>query len=72
MSAGFQKSSVLLFDAAEDGMVEVPVRCHEVSNHLSVVDSGQQVERHLYGQRGEEFTELCGRFNRNNNVTGPM
>lgn len=70
--AGSQKFSVLLFDAAVDGMVEAPVWCHEVSNDLSVVNPGQQVERHLYGQWGEELRKFYGRFNRNNNVTGPM
>lgn len=71
-SARSQKVSALLFDAAVDGMVEVPVWCHEVGDNLSVVNSGQQVERNLYGQRGEELWELCGRFNRHDNVTGPV
>lgn len=72
LSAGFQKFSVLQFDAAVDGMVEAPVGCHEVGDNLSVVNSGQQVERHLYGQRSEELSEPHGRLNRNNYVTGPV
>ena len=39
-SAGSHKFSVLLFDAAVNGMVEAPVWRHEVGDDLSVVDSG--------------------------------
>lgn len=71
-SAGSQKFSVLLFDAGVDGMVETSFCHHEVSDNISVADFGQQIERHLHSQRGEELRELCGRFNRYDNVSGSM
>lgn len=71
-SAGSQKITVLLFDAGVDGMVETSFGRHEVRDNLSVVDFRQQVERHLHRHRGEELRELCGRFNRYDNVTGSM
>lgn len=71
-SPGPQQLPVLLLDAAVDGVVEAAVGHHEVGDDLGVVDAGEQVERHLHGQRGEEVAELCGGIEGDDDVVGPV
>jgi len=71
-SAGRQQLPVLLLDAAEDGLVEAAARHHQVGDDLGVVDPGQQVERHLHGQRGQEVAELRRRLGGHDDVVGPV